>query len=163
MNDREIFNSKLAKKFARGLMLAIVLFAIIIEGIVSLVITSGKIHGKDVLISGVFLGNKVDVLTWFLVLFPLLVFGVILWLAKQHGADVCFKHSEYILKMRMQEMAEETRLKKEHDEHLFKMRKLEIAGEACLVVAKNIKIDPLIGTDVLTKLEQMLDKISKYE
>jgi hypothetical protein len=158
MNNKDIFNSKSAKTFARGSLWIIGLSVALSYVLATLVILLGEVSQKNVF-----------VLICILAIVQIIVSGVFLWRAKLHCADLCSKHDAHLFEMRILEMvremrpkAEETRLKKEHDEHLLKMRKLEMAGETCREVAKAIKLDSGKNVEAIQKLlKEMLDQFSK--
>jgi hypothetical protein len=153
MEKRDVLNSKAVKRFTRGSFVSLGLLVVLSYGFAALVLLCG---GEN-------LGNNVFVIILLsvLVVSPAIAFFVFFCQVKWLLAALYSKHDERLFEIRKLEIEEETRLKKEHDEHLLKTRKLEIAGEACIVVAKAIKFDSVIKTDVLTRLEQMLDKFSK--
>jgi hypothetical protein len=75
-----------------------------------------------------------------LVFLPGLVFFELLWSLKKHYAYYSAKHKDY----------------------LFKMRKLETVGEACLVVARAMKIDTVKEVNELRELlKEMLNHVSE--
>jgi|GEM_PF-4828514 len=108
MDNQNVLNSKAVKGFDKNLLWVIALVTVLIEGFISLVITIGKVAGTN----GV-------ILTWFLIIFPVLGLVGFFCLTILHNINLYlashFKNKETFLNMLKMSVKVEDYLSMERD------------------------------------------------
>jgi len=168
MDLKDILNSKSLKSFIKGSLVLIGLFAVLYCGVVVVLFSFGK-NIETIKISDC----KTFALILILTILPLVVFLTIFFkfscFLKSNNKSPCNKYEDILHQMKaiemvlceMQKSKEDLFKTQKNEETHLKMEKIRVIGEACLTIAKSIKLDTGKNEEALKELIKMLDLFSK--